>query len=57
MDWVLAAAAPSSRPRVNSVSASAVAESRHQLNVWNSSTVMGSRCSCASSVTAWQRSP
>lgn len=43
--------------RACSVTASAVAVSRHRFSVWNSSVVIGARCSMASSVIAWQISP
>ncbi len=43
--------------RACSVTASAIAVSRHRLRVWNSSTEMGALCSTASAVIVWQMSP
>jgi hypothetical protein len=43
--------------RACSVTASAIAVSRHRLRVWNCSTEMGALCSTASPVIVWQISP
>ena len=46
-----------SRWRANSVTACAMASSRHRLSVLNSSAEIGASSSMASSVTAWHTSP